>query len=44
MNELDHLVDVHRRETERAESAMAVLAVAILAIAYGVYRVAGWLL
>lgn len=44
MTELDHIIDVHRRENARAEAAGQVVGLALFLIGYGLYRLIGWLL
>lgn len=42
MTELDHILDVHRRESERAEVVAMILLSLVAAIAYAVYLLIGW--
>lgn len=44
MTELDYILDVHRRESERAEAAGQCVVLGLFLIGYGLYRLIGWLL
>ncbi len=44
MTELDHLLEVHRREDRRAQALADCVVLALFLVGYGVYRLIGVLL
>lgn len=43
MNELDYILEVHRRERMRAELVADAAMVIIMALVYGIYRLIEWI-